>query len=811
MAKRPSSTAAGDGGDGTITATEVPARARKLLSAGDLDGYRALFGCAEAVADPQRRQWARLSLVEHGLAAAASWGPAQRPELLAALAAGALAALERDPSEPTLLLQAAAVLRELGSLDGAAALLAAATRLDPREEALAGELAAPVARDGARSRAGGPAGSAAALADLARRAAEIAGRARPAEGLRLSLCMIVRDEQEMLPRCLETAAEAVDEIVIVDTGSTDATIEIARSFGARVIEHPWTGSFAEARNVSFDAASGDWLMYLDADEVLVGEDAALLRSLIGRTWREAFRVREINHTGELGDGTAVTHDALRILRNRPEYRFQGRVHEQIAACLPGYLPERVESTAVRIEHYGYLASVRARRGKSARNIELLRMEADEGPPSAFLHYNLGCEQAAAGASAGALAEFERSWRLLAASDRAGQEFAPALAGRLVRALLLCGRPEEAISLAHEALLGFPGFTDLVLAEALANLALGELDAAEALFERCLAMGDAPAAYAPTVGCGSYLPTVHLAELLSARGELARASELLEECLRAHPGFSGSVPPYVAASLASGTEPDAVVAALERLVPALPAASRLALGSALAQAGHSGAAEGQLRAVLVHEPRLARAHVELAQALLAQRRHAEAAAAAAALPSGDPLAASASRIELTALIAAGRATAAAFARARAASMSAEELGLFAAWERLARTGEAPAEVGAASVPLLGAMLEALLRAQDFAAFESLVALLEAAPLSVRERREMLAELYLRCGYAASAAEEWIAVCAGEPDARALLGLARVAAGRGMSREAGEFAAAALSRDPDNRAAARLLTQVQAAAT
>src|SRR6202042_930105 len=131
------------------------------------------------------------------------------------------------------------------------------------------------------------------------RATSVANRAKPASGLTLSLCMIVRDEEQMLPRCLAAVASAVDEIVIVDTGSTDATVEIARSFGAKVIEFPWTGSFSEARNVSFEAATGDWVMYLDADEVLVTEDIEQLRSLTGRTWREAFYLVETSYTGEL--------------------------------------------------------------------------------------------------------------------------------------------------------------------------------------------------------------------------------------------------------------------------------------------------------------------------------------------------------------------------------------------------------------------------------------------------------------------------------------------------------------------------------
>ncbi len=86
--------------------------------------------------------------------------------------------------------------------------------------------------------------------------------------MRISLCMIVKDEEEMLPRCLAAVAEHVDELVIVDTGSTDRTVEIAESFGADVVEFPWNGSFADARNVSLDRATGDWILWLDADEVL---------------------------------------------------------------------------------------------------------------------------------------------------------------------------------------------------------------------------------------------------------------------------------------------------------------------------------------------------------------------------------------------------------------------------------------------------------------------------------------------------------------------------------------------------------------
>ena len=185
-----------------------------------------------------------------------------------------------------------------------------------------------------------------------------------------------------------------------------------------MIEREWSGSFADARNASFDAATGDWLMYLDADEVLVSEDVGRLRELTGRTWREAFYLVETNYTGDAGDGTAVTHNALRVFRNRPHYRFEGRLHEQIAQHLPAYVPERLEQTAVRVEHYGYLGAVREAKEKSRRNIELLLAQQAESAPTPFLHFNLGSEYAAAGDAPAALAEFERAWSMIRTSPPA---------------------------------------------------------------------------------------------------------------------------------------------------------------------------------------------------------------------------------------------------------------------------------------------------------------------------------------------------------------------------------------------------------
>jgi glycosyltransferase involved in cell wall biosynthesis len=802
--------------EGPPSASQLAAQAQQLLNVGDTERYGELFARAAQHDDPHRRYQARLALIQKGLESAGQSAAARAAETFLAVARNTIALLEQDPREPLLLNYAGVALYELWSLDAARAMFQAALRLDPNIPHARRNMAECKRRQ--RAAGGGPKPLRplhAALSELARRGKRVAAKARPEQGLTLSLCMIVRDEEEMLPRCLGAIADAVDEIVIVDTGSSDRTIEIARSFDAKVIEREWTGSFSDARNASFDAATGDWVMYLDADEVLVREDIEKLRALTGRTWREAFYLLETNYTGEEIDGTAMTHNALRVFRNRPEYRFEGRLHEQIGQNLPGYLPERLEHTTVRVEHYGYLGTVRSAKDKSKRNIELLLAQKAESPPNAFLHFNLGSEYAAINDAPAALAEFERSWAMLQDNDEAlGYEFVPVLLVRLIKALRFSDRREDAIARADEGLRLFPGFTDLVFEKASALLGLGRVAEATREFERCIEMGDAPRKYTTIRGCGTYLPRLSLAELHLNRGQTREARELLDWCLEHYPDFYGTVLPYATALLRSGVEPDRVVNELGTRIPDLTPTVRFMLATALYEGGATEAAEQQYRLVLERQPHSSRSRIALAEALLSQRRYEDAAAEAAVIANDDPLAVMASRTELFGRIGGGDLAGAkqALPGAATAGLPEPEVALFAAWADVA----AGAEIGRVPVIRLGAIallntiLEALLRVQDFGAFEALMPLMEHSELPRREQRELLGGMYLRRGFLQSAAEEWMAVCAERPDPRALIGLAHVAGAHGLDEDAATFAAEALALDPLNAVARKLLERYPTAA-
>lgn len=114
---------------------------------------------------------------------------------------------------------------------------------------------------------------------------------------RISLCMIVKDEEELLPHCLASVQGAVDEMIVVDTGSSDRSPEIARQHGAVVVPFEWCDDFAAARNAGLEQASGDWILFLDADEVLDRAAREQIRSWTAISGCDGLFLNIHNYTG----------------------------------------------------------------------------------------------------------------------------------------------------------------------------------------------------------------------------------------------------------------------------------------------------------------------------------------------------------------------------------------------------------------------------------------------------------------------------------------------------------------------------------
>ena len=196
----------------------------------------------------------------------------------------------------------------------------------------------------------------------------------------IALCLIARDEEELLPACLQSAAECVDEIVLVDTGSVDRTAEIARAHGAKVIPFAWQDDFAAARNAALAATRCDWVLVLDADERLApGAGKTIRREAQAGGFECGFLVlyNALRLAGSMADVIAKPSERYdeptalaRLFRRDATLRWEGPVHENVGNWL-NERARRVKRIDAAIVHYGYTAEVGIRRGKKQRNLTLL--------------------------------------------------------------------------------------------------------------------------------------------------------------------------------------------------------------------------------------------------------------------------------------------------------------------------------------------------------------------------------------------------------------------------------------------------------
>lgn len=196
----------------------------------------------------------------------------------------------------------------------------------------------------------------------------------------ISACMIVKNEEKQLPKCLRSIADFVDEIVIVDTGSKDKTIEIAKGYGARVFEHPWENHFSKHRNQSVDYATGDWILIIDADEELhPGDGPKLKGSVRSCSDVDAILVRVESSTK---DGKTA-HNSLRIFKNHLNIHYEGRVHNELVGM------HTARHIPIRILHYGYDINGDIAKQKYDRTVKLLLQDIEENPEHPRPHHYLG--------------------------------------------------------------------------------------------------------------------------------------------------------------------------------------------------------------------------------------------------------------------------------------------------------------------------------------------------------------------------------------------------------------------------------------
>lgn len=343
-----------------------------------------------------------------------------------------------------------------------------------------------------------------------------------AQAVSLALVMIVRDESRLIARCLESVAPHVDRLTVLDTGSVDDTVAIARSCGATVHHMPWPGSFAVARNRALELADADWNLVLDADEWLMEGGEGLRGWLADMTGAGVVRVDSFT-----GDPAApsVTSDWITRLLPRGVF-YEGAVHEQ-----PVCQGARSRIPLI-VGHDGYRPeAMRAKRGRNRALLNAALCGTNGQDP--YLRFQLGKDYEAYGELLPAAEQYQLALSLCGPH----QSFWPQLVVRGMHCLGKSGQLPEALALASEHLdrLGVSvdfQFTlgDLCLDAALAepqNAAVHWLPLAEEAWLRCLELGETPAQDGRVAGRGSYLAAHNLHVIYSGLGESSRAMHYLD--------------------------------------------------------------------------------------------------------------------------------------------------------------------------------------------------------------------------------------------------------------------------------------------
>lgn len=325
--------------------------------------------------------------------------------------------------------------------------------------------------------------------------------------------MIARNESRCIERCLRSARPWVDEMHVLDTGSTEDTMAIARREGAEVAQFAWQDDFSAARNAALALTQAEWRLVLDADEWIVGDGSAL------REW-----CRRTAPVLGLVQVTSLAQDARGRAQQAPSWMprllprgvgYAGRVHEQPVSALAR------ERVSLNVLHDGYLPT--QRQAKQGRNLRLLQASLAESPDDAYLHYQLGKELGSGDRPADAAAPLLTALKSCPPTAAWRHD----LVLRTLYALKCAGRHAEAVQLAEAEMPHWAHSPDFyfTLGDLLLDWAAGEpargaelLPMIEACWLRALEIGERPDLPDSVSGRGSWLAAHNLAVFHGSLGQ-----------------------------------------------------------------------------------------------------------------------------------------------------------------------------------------------------------------------------------------------------------------------------------------------------
>ncbi|KHD36779.1 glycosyl transferase [Clostridium acetobutylicum] len=348
----------------------------------------------------------------------------------------------------------------------------------------------------------------------------------------ISLCMIVKNEEKYLFQCLDSVKDIVDEIIIVDTGSTDKTVEIAKKFGADIHYFMWNNSFSDARNESLKYATKDWIFIMDGDDEFSKDDKEKFKELVKNNLKEdcLYYFETLSYCGEFVDSSNISVNLNpRLFKNNYGYKYEGIVHNQLVNT-----GKEIKNVIynIRIYHYGYLEDVSKKKNKRGRNIPLLKKQLKENPDDRFAHFNIGNEYYAIGDLQKALTHYCEAYKDFNPSSG----FGFVLITRLIVTNFGIGEHEKAIKFADIGLEYYPNATDIYFLKALIYEATRRPTLAIKALKRCIEMGEPPSNLKLYYGTWSFKALYELVNIYMGLKDYEEAYKYCIETIKAKNDF-----------------------------------------------------------------------------------------------------------------------------------------------------------------------------------------------------------------------------------------------------------------------------------
>lgn len=339
--------------------------------------------------------------------------------------------------------------------------------------------------------------------------------------------MIVKDENENIKNCLDKALELVDEAIVVDTGSTDGTLETLNNYNnnkIKIIKHKWNNDFSDARNKSIEFAKGDYILILDADERIFC-DREKLEEFLKSNNALAYKIPIYNifENKEI----QITAEMIRLYKNQNPI-YEGAIHEQITFNGEKNLGVVIDADICKIYHYGYSKIVFSEKDKQKRNMDIILSEIKKNPKDSFNWYNKGVMEMIAGDYDSALDDFIKSHKL---AKNKRMAFHNDLIIKMIQCLIMQKKYKNAIEFMNPLLkdVYINTLPDLYYYLGLAYKELENYKMAERNFLRAIKIGDASQKNSK-FGIGSYMPLVELARIQVKRKNIDNAIEKYREAI-----------------------------------------------------------------------------------------------------------------------------------------------------------------------------------------------------------------------------------------------------------------------------------------